>query len=488
MRIPIKATVSPTKAVSSSTKQANPLAGGAAAANTFMGNISTLLSDAVSKQDKEKADLLNVETESVKIDFEDNLRNFNSDFLQKIASGEIPEEQVDQSYREATNQIFDKTIENRALPFASKVDKSKFELDAYKVARSNFANNIFKQLPTIDLAKKQQALTGLTTRLSSSASDPSANLDQLKQQLRAPSVSNVMNQVYGDGALLERSKAIASITTSYYNGQADSLSEQGDIAGLTVLSTELQSNKDLPDEQKQMTLGRLASLTDKTVGTNLASDYLVDHFDKNNPYDEQAANRYIEQNKQVTAEQKQAFLNSYKLKAKQLEAVQKVTVDNAKLQYMDTLDLSKIPAAQWQQLPDKAKQEIQTYHPAERTDSDKFNNQLYQIMQGDQVDVLSAENSQHITPNDLKELYQRQQRLSVDPAQKKQASVLSVLIKEAFKARNINNKTQQLSQFALVMDELDGQQRVKQAPLTAGDIQDAIKRVLPTDKKLTQPR
>ena len=51
---------------------------------------------------------------------------------------------------------------------------------------------------------------------------------------------------------------------------------------------------------------------------------------------------------------------------------------------------------------------------------------------------------------------------------------------------NITETSQKINLFALIMDEIDGQQATQQQLLTAGQITEAISKVVPSSKKVNK--
>ncbi len=225
-----------------------------------------------------------------------------------------------------------------------------------------------------------------------------------------------------------------------------------------------------------------------TIAGKLAEQYLLEGA-SNGYQDPPRINKLLEENSSLIEQQKLYAQHMYTRSVEQCLAEQQadylIKRNEAWSIIFATGDYLNIDPLLFDSLDNMTQDKMCHYKEVTKTDLTLNNELLYKVMKGAQVDIIN-EGYQGLTWHDIQIPEDRQQLLLNDPTQQKQASKICQQIDHILTNLNITETSQKINLFALIMDEIDGQHATQQQLLTAGQITEAISKVVPSSKKVNK--
>jgi len=300
---------------------------------------------------------------------------------------------------------------------------------------------------------------------------------------------NKIGEFHYQQASPEQKKDLKSTSFSYfYNSLADELYQQYEEIKLTRLSQLIASDKAINLTEKKQLLDKTGKLTEMTIAGKLAEQYFLEGA-SNGYQDPPRINKLLEENSSLTEQQKLYAQHMYTRSVEQCLAEQQadylIKRNDAWSTIFATGDYLNIDPLLFDSLDNMTQDKMCHYKEVTKTDLTLNNELLYKVMKGAQVDIIN-EGYQGLTWHDIQIPEDRQQLLLNDPTQQKQASKICQQIDHILTNLNITETSQKINLFALIMDEIDGQQATQQQLLTAGQITEAISKVVPSSKKVNK--
>lgn len=482
MRIPLNTTTDKVIAATKIVNSTNPLDRQAlvdARAN-LMTSASSLLKTYIAFKNSNKQ----LQIDNYKAEYIKRLQDLNAEFINSVNSGEIPQDKIATAYQKFTSDDLAKYSQTINL-YLTAEQSSELQNDFNQMAQQNFVNILSKQLLANEQQLSKANLNKIVANINDLAAMGLAGIAEIAAIYDTEDL-NKIGEFHYQQAWPEQKKDLQSTSLSYfYNSLADELYQQYDEIKLTRLSQLIASDKAINLTEKEQLLDKTGKLTDMTIAGKLAEQYLLEGA-SNGYQDPSRINKLLEENSSLTEQQKLYAQHMYTRSVEQRLAEQQadylIKRNEAWSIIFATGDYLNIDPLLFDSLDNMTQDKMCHYKEITKTDLTLNNELLYKVMKGEQVDIIN-EGYQGLTWHDIQILEDRQQLLLNDPTQQKQASKICQQIDHILTNLNITETSQKINLFALIMDEIDGQQATQQQLLTTGQITEAISKVVPGSKK-----
>lgn len=448
----------------------------------FMESASSLLKTYIAFKNSNEQ----LQMDNFKADYTKRLQGLNAEFIDKVRSGQIPQDHIATAYQQFANNDLDEYTQAVDASLSPE-RRTALTQDLKTMVEQNFINSLSKQLLTNEQQMSKVNLDQAVANTNELASMGLAGISQIKAMYDSPDF-NTLGELHYQQAWPEQKKNLQSTSFShFYNKVADELYEQNDEVRLTRLSQLITADKAMSATDKVQLLDKTSKLNDMVIGGKLANFYLAEGASKGY-MDTAKVNQQITDSK-LTEQQKiyarHVYARDLEQRREQMQADYLQQRNKAWAIVFASGDYLDVDPLLFDSLDTATQNKMRHYQVVSKTDLTINNELLYKIMHGVNLDIID-QGYQDITPQDLEMLSERQQQLNSDPAQQKQASKICQQIDTVLASMKIVEKQQKMNLFGLIMDEIDGQQATQQQPLTAGQINEAIRRVVPSIKAVSK--